>query len=55
MLRKKPVYIVKNAHSLLTANKDFEQNDSNRIPNGHLGNTIVISDGQQDNSIVLEF
>ena len=42
MLRKKPVYIVKNAHSLLTANKNFEQKDSNRIPNGHLGNYIAL-------------
>lgn len=41
--RKKPVCIVKNAHALLTGNNNFERKDSNRIPNGHLGNNIKFS------------
>ncbi|KAK9936912.1 hypothetical protein M0R45_013732 [Rubus argutus] len=35
MLRKKPVCIVKNAHPLLAAHKNVEQQDGDRIPNGH--------------------
>lgn len=38
VLRKKPVYIVKNAHASLAANKNLEQKDSEKIPNGHLEN-----------------
>lgn len=41
VLRKKPAYIVKNAHALLAANKKFEQNNCERIPNGHIGKDIV--------------
>ncbi|KAF3450305.1 hypothetical protein FNV43_RR06385 [Rhamnella rubrinervis] len=51
MLRKKPVYIVKNAHSLLTANKNFEQKDSNGIPNGHLENGDLTSDRYNPSSV----
>ncbi|PON54761.1 Guanine nucleotide-binding protein, beta subunit [Parasponia andersonii] len=36
VLRKKPTFIVKNAHALLAANKKFEQRDRETIPNGHL-------------------
>ncbi|KAF4379344.1 hypothetical protein F8388_013562 [Cannabis sativa] len=36
LLRKKPAYIVKNAHSLLAANKNIEQKDCPMIPNGHI-------------------
>lgn len=40
MVRKKPVCIVKNAHPLLAAHKEVEQNDGDRIPNGHIGKFI---------------
>ena len=40
VLRKKPAYIVKNAHALLAANKKFELKGSERIPNGHIGKDI---------------
>lgn len=35
--KKKPVYIVKNAHALLTDFKGFGQKDNGSISNGHLG------------------
>ncbi|KAK9267854.1 hypothetical protein L1049_010291 [Liquidambar formosana] len=38
LLRKKPVYIVKNAHALLDTHKKFEQSDIGRISNGHIEN-----------------
>ncbi|XP_062173250.1 U3 snoRNP-associated protein-like EMB2271 [Alnus glutinosa] len=38
MLRKKPAYIMKNAHALLAANKNIEQKDRGTIPNGHIEN-----------------
>jgi hypothetical protein len=40
MLRKKPAYIMKNAHALLAANKNIEQKDRGTIPNGHIGKTV---------------
>lgn len=40
MLRKKPAHIVKNAHPLLAANKNLEQNNSKIIPNGHIGKIV---------------
>ncbi|XP_062096910.1 U3 snoRNP-associated protein-like EMB2271 [Humulus lupulus] len=38
LLRKKPAYIVKNAHALLASNKNLEQKECPRIPNGHIEN-----------------
>lgn len=38
LLRKKPVCIIKNAHALLTAEKNIDREDIERIPNGHIGN-----------------
>jgi hypothetical protein len=42
MLRKKPAYIMKNAHALLAANKNIEQKDRGTIPNGHIGKTVKL-------------
>ncbi|KAK1555364.1 hypothetical protein Q3G72_025384 [Acer saccharum] len=39
VLRKKPVYIVKNAHSLPASHNIFEQKDNGKISNGHLENS----------------
>ncbi|KAF8037108.1 hypothetical protein BT93_B0123 [Corymbia citriodora subsp. variegata] len=38
MLRKKPVYIVKNAHPFLPEDNKFDNRDSEKIPNGHTEN-----------------
>ncbi|XP_061350508.1 U3 snoRNP-associated protein-like EMB2271 [Gastrolobium bilobum] len=38
VMRKKPVYILRNAHSLLTDSIKSDQNDSARHPNGNLEN-----------------
>lgn len=38
MLRKKPVYIVKNAHPFLPEDNKFDNRDSEKIPNGHAEN-----------------
>lgn len=38
LLRKKPVYIVKNAHALVATDKQLNQNDSGSVPNGHMEN-----------------
>lgn len=39
VLRKKPVYILKNAHALLTDSKKSDQ-DSEKLPNGNLGKPL---------------
>ncbi|KAJ4702989.1 Guanine nucleotide-binding protein, beta subunit [Melia azedarach] len=39
VMRKKPVFIVKNAHSLLAGPNNFDQKDNGHIPNGHLENS----------------
>lgn len=41
-MRKKPVYIVKNAHALLMESMKSDQNDGGRIPNGNLGKPLNI-------------
>ncbi|ESW19487.1 hypothetical protein PHAVU_006G129100 [Phaseolus vulgaris] len=38
VMRKKPVYILKNAHALLVDSMKSEQKDSERLPNGNLEN-----------------
>ncbi|XP_057971325.1 U3 snoRNP-associated protein-like EMB2271 isoform X2 [Malania oleifera] len=38
LLRKKPVFIVKNAHTLLATHKNFERRDDGRTINGHIEN-----------------
>ncbi|KAK1553778.1 hypothetical protein Q3G72_003556 [Acer saccharum] len=43
VLRKKPVYIVKNAHSLPASHNIFEQKDNGKISNGHLAYSWVSS------------
>lgn len=40
LMRKKPIYIMRNAHALLTESMKSDQNDSGRIPNGNLGKPI---------------
>ena len=37
-VRKKPIHILRNAHALLTDSKKSDLNDSERLPNGNLGN-----------------
>ncbi|XP_030479989.2 U3 snoRNP-associated protein-like EMB2271 [Cannabis sativa] len=51
LLRKKPAYIVKNAHSLLAANKNIEQKDCPMIPNGHIENGHHTSEKYDSSSV----
>lgn len=37
MLRKKPVYIVKNAHPFLLEDNKLDNRDDRKTPNGHAG------------------
>ena len=40
MRRKKPVYIVKNAHALSSIHQQPEQSDVEKIPNGCIGKCV---------------
>lgn len=40
--KKKPVYIVKNAHALTTDPKNNGQNENGKTFNGHLGRTATL-------------
>jgi len=42
VMRKKPVYILKNAHALLVDSMKSEQKDSERLPNGNLGKVLCL-------------
>ncbi|XVE89353.1 hypothetical protein DITRI_Ditri19aG0195300 [Diplodiscus trichospermus] len=50
ILRKKPVYIVKNAHALLPACQNVEQKGSDKIPDSHLENGDHKIDGYNASS-----
>ncbi|KAL5577372.1 hypothetical protein UlMin_019071 [Ulmus minor] len=51
VLRKKPSYIVKNAHALLAASKDFDQKDGELIHNGHIENGNHASQSYDSSSV----
>lgn len=50
-MRKKPVFIVKNAHSLLAGPNNFDQKDNGHIPNGHLGKSAIPQSGSSQKTL----